>query len=80
MFKATISKVVSIYKSGLDKRLKDVEIVAMCDIDNPPFGEEGASYVFAPQKGEYDKMVKIFDDGVKNLCNVVKNCLGKRPF
>ena len=73
----TLSKVVSIDKSGLDKRLNDVEIVAMCDIDNPPFGEEGASYVFAPQKGADKKMVKILDDGVKNLCNVVKNCLGK---
>lgn len=72
----TLSKVVAIDKSGLDKRLKDVEIVAMCDIDNPPFGEEGASFVFAPQKGADAQMVKILDDGVENLCKIVEKDLG----
>ena len=71
-----LSRVEKIDKSALDIRLNGVEIVAMCDIDNPPFGEYGAAKVFAPQKGADDKMVQILDDGVKNLCKVVKKDIG----
>ncbi len=72
----SLSRVKKIDKSGLDGRLKGVEIVAMCDIDNPPFGEYGASKVFAPQKGADDEMVQILDDGVKNLCKIVQKDIG----
>ncbi len=71
-----LSRVEKIDKSALDIRLNGVEIVAMCDIDNPPFGEYGAAKVFAPQKGADVKMVQILDDGVKNLCKVVKKDIG----
>ena len=71
-----LSRVKNIDKSALDIRLNGIEIVAMCDIDNPPFGEYGAAKVFAPQKGADDKMVQILDDGVKNLCKVVKKDIG----
>lgn len=56
--------------SNLDNRLKNVEIVTMCDIDNPPYGETGASCVFAPQKGATKKDIELLDAGVKNMCDV----------
>ena len=41
----------------LDKRLKDIKIVAGCDVDNPLCFETGATYIYGPQKGllEQDK-------------------------
>lgn len=56
--------------------LNGVEIIAMCDVDNPPFGVNGASHVFAPQKGADKNAVKLLDEGVKHACSVIKNCLG----
>lgn len=69
---ATLKDVCDIDLSNKNKALSGVEIVTMCDIDNPPFGEKGASRVFAPQKGADAKQVELLDDGVKHLCEVIK--------
>lgn len=47
--------------------LQDVEIITMCDIDNPMFGEKGAAYVFGPQKGADPEMVLRLDRGLRHL-------------
>ena len=36
---------------GLDQRLKDVELIGVCDVSNPLCGKQGATYVYGPQKG-----------------------------
>ena len=48
----------------------------MCDIDNPMYGENGAAYVFAPQKGADAAMVRSLDAGLRHLCEVVRRDLG----
>lgn len=53
-------------------KTRGVKITAMCDVDNPPYGENGAACVFAPQKGANEEAVKILDDGVKHICDVLK--------
>lgn len=72
----TLKDVCRIDLTGMDKRLKEVEIITMCDIDNPPYGERGASFVFAPQKGADKDMVEMLDQGVKHICSIVKDQLG----
>lgn len=72
----SLKDVCSVDFTTKNKLLNSVEIITMCDIDNPPFGQNGASYVFAPQKGADEKTVQLLDDGVKHLCNVIKNQLG----
>ncbi len=71
-----LKDVCKIDLSGKDERLKSVEIVVMCDIDNPPYGLNGAAHVFAPQKGAKAEQVELLDDGVRNLCKVVKEQFG----
>lgn len=44
--------------------LKDVTIIAACDVDNPLCGENGASYVYGPQKGATKEMVEILDENL----------------
>jgi glycerate kinase len=39
----TLHKIERIDKSGLDLRLKKIELVTICDIDNPLYGENGAA-------------------------------------
>lgn len=72
----TLKDIVNIDLSGKNKLLENVQIVTMCDIDNTPFGINGASHVFAPQKGADKEMVEKLDEGVKNACAVVNNILG----
>lgn len=71
----TLKDVCSIDLSKKDKLLDDIKITAMCDIDNPPFGENGAARIFAPQKGADEKTVQILDEGVKHICSLIKRDL-----
>lgn len=73
---ATLKDVCSIDFSNKNKALENVEIVTMCDIDNPPFGQNGAAKVFAPQKGADEEQVELLDAGVKHLCEVIKGQFG----
>ena len=73
----TLSKIEKIDFSGKPDALKNVQIITMCDIDNPPYGPNGASYVFAPQKGASLDQVKLLDEGVKHLTEVICKSTGK---
>lgn len=61
--------------SNIIENIKNVEIVTMCDIDNPMYGKNGAAYIFAPQKGATTEVVEELDKGLMNLCNVIKRDL-----
>lgn len=56
-------------------KLKDVEFISMCDVDNPLCGRLGASAVFAPQKGADEDMVKSLDEGLAHLAKIIKRDL-----
>jgi len=68
----TLHRIERIDKSDLDKRLEKTELVTICDIDNPLYGENGAAYIFAPQKGASPQMVKFLDAGLRHLAQTVK--------
>ncbi|WP_296949780.1 glycerate kinase [uncultured Dysgonomonas sp.] len=63
--------------SSIDKRLQDIYIEVACDVSNPLCGENGASFVFAPQKGATAEMVSALDDALLHYAEVIKNQLGK---
>lgn len=46
---------------------KDVQFTYACDVDNVLFGENGAAYVFAPQKGANKTQTQELDEGLKRL-------------
>ena len=72
----TMGDVAKIDKSEADKLLAGVKISVMCDIDNPMYGPMGAAYVFAPQKGADEEMVKRLDGNLVKLSEAIKNSLG----
>jgi glycerate kinase len=72
----TLCKIAHIDVSGRDKALDGLEIVTMCDIDNPMYGTTGAAYIFGPQKGADEAMVRELDAGLRSLCGVIKKDLG----
>lgn len=72
----TLGEVERIDVSAARERLRGVEITAMCDIDNPMYGENGAAYVFAPQKGAGPEQVRVLDAGLRRLAGVMRRELG----
>lgn len=60
----------------LDRRLADVEILVACDVNNPLTGPGGASYIYGPQKGATQKMVKQLDQALVNYAALINNKLG----
>ena len=71
----TLSQIADIDISGLDVRVRDCDITAMCDIKNPLFGENGAAYIYAPQKGADREMVLRLDAGLRRFSEAVKDKL-----
>lgn len=57
--------------------LNHVEIVTVCDIDNPMYGLTGAAHIFGPQKGADETMVQELDEGIKNLSRVIAETIGR---
>lgn len=71
-----LSQIAKIDFSGTDKRLEGVDIEVLCDVVSPLYGETGAAYVFAPQKGADSAMVQVLDEGLRNLAAVTKKTIG----
>jgi len=70
-------KIKKIDDSEFLKDVRKVKFTVLCDVTNPLYGENGAAYVFAPQKGADENAVKLLDMGLRNFANVAKEYLGK---
>lgn len=71
----TLSQIYKIDMNNIYPKIKDVEFISMCDVDNPLCGRLGASAVFAPQKGADEDMVKLLDEGLAHLAKIIKRDL-----
>ena len=65
-------KVHQIDISQLNPALKESHFTIACDVSNPFFGEEGAAYVYAPQKGANSLQVIELDNGLRHYAQVIK--------
>lgn len=61
-----------------DPRLMQVELVALCDVDNPLTGPNGAARIYGPQKGASERQVTELDAALSHLASVVGDP-GDRP-
>lgn len=73
----TLCDIAGIDMSMLDARLQNVEMIAMCDINNPLCGENGASAVFGPQKGATEQDIRHLDKGLKHFAELIYHTQGK---
>ncbi|GAB3630547.1 glycerate kinase [Pandoraea terrae] len=64
---AALHRVASIDLAGLDARLKDCEIIAMSDVNNPLSGTQGATAIFGPQKGVTPAQVEPLDHAISHF-------------
>jgi glycerate 2-kinase len=81
---ASLADIKKIDVSNLDPRIKNTKISILSDVTNPLYGENGASYVYGPQKGaspddvlKLDAILQEFGDFVeKELAFQVVNLQG----
>lgn len=72
-----LSEIERIDLSEVDERLKNIKIIAACDVQNPLTGPTGASHIFGPQKGADKEMVEILDENLKHFAEIIRKDLGK---
>ncbi|PID25484.1 glycerate kinase [Sporosarcina sp. P7] len=75
---STLSIIDEIDISQLDKRLLETDIRIASDVENPFVGEQGASFVFGPQKGADAEMVLRLDEGLRHLADMTERQTGVR--
>lgn len=73
----SLARLHSIDDSKIDKRIKDVEFIVASDVDNPLIGWNGASHIYARQKGADDKMISLLDDNLSNYARIIKQKYNK---
>lgn len=58
---STLEKIAFIDISKAKELLGECKITVMCDIDNSMHGENGAAYIYGPQKGADEAMIRELD-------------------
>ncbi len=78
MAKGVGAELENVVKADLSqlKQYEDIEFIILSDVQNPLTGKNGASRIFAPQKGADEKTVERLELGMINYENVVFSSLG----
>ncbi len=73
---SNLGKVSHIDAAQVSPLVKQVSITIACDVTNPLYGEEGAAYVYARQKGATEAEIEELDRGMRSMAAVVERELG----
>lgn len=63
--------------SGVTPLLNGAEMIFACDVENPFYGENGASLVYSPQKGADKETALRMDKSHVKLAETIKRCTGR---
>lgn len=63
--------------SAIHPALREATFSIACDVNNPFYGEKGAAYVFAKQKGASDAMIAELDQGLRHFAHVIQQVTAK---
>lgn len=63
--------------SGLLPELRQTEITVICDVTNPLLGENGATWIYGPQKGATPEICTELEAGMAHFAQVVAEATGK---
>ena len=71
-----LAKIASVKTDGKHPLLTDCHFRIACDVNNPLCGENGATYIYGPQKGVTEDMKQALDEGMANYAAAVSRDLG----
>lgn len=69
---ANLSQIKTIDVSKVHPKLKDVNFKVACDVSNPLYGENGAAYVYAKQKGATHLDVEMLNTGLEDFSKILQ--------
>lgn len=72
-----LGRIVSVDDSNVLSSLKNCTIQVACDVNNPLYGSNGATYVYGPQKGVTGDLLEIVENGMRNYAQVSEKYLGR---
>jgi glycerate 2-kinase len=72
----TLQFINSIELSHFHPQLSQVDIKAICDVSNPFYGEQGAAFVYGPQKGATPESALTLDKGLRHVAEIVHQQFG----
>lgn len=56
--------------------LRDIKVTVLCDVKNPLLGEQGATYVFGPQKGVTKEKLAVVEAAMEHYARKVTETTG----
>ncbi len=62
---------------NIEKEIRKVEFLILCDVDNPLLGENGAAYIFGPQKGAREEDLPVLENAMKRYNEIIIQKTGK---
>lgn len=71
-----LSAIRTINTSGFCIDINECEFIAACDVDTPFVGPDGASNIFARQKGADEKAIAELEEGMKYFAGVIRKNSG----
>ncbi len=72
-----LARIASVCDADVPREVSEAEFTVACDVDNPFCGPAGAAYVFAPQKGADEAMVRCLDEGLASFAGVISRYTGQ---
>ncbi len=76
---ANLSSIKTIDDSGIHPKLKTVKFKIACDVSNPLYGQNGAAYVYAKQKGATLQDIELLDKGLQDFSKLIMSFFGIDP-
>ena len=69
---SNLIRIESVDDSGLYPALNESTFTIACDVNNPLYGQQGAAFVFAPQKGATPDEVAALDEGLQHYAGIIR--------
>lgn len=67
-----LSRIARIKTVGMEPLLKSCRFRIACDVNNPLYGKNGATYIYGRQKGVADNMLEPLDKAMASYGDIVK--------
>ena len=74
-----LAKIDRINGNNVDSKVLNTRFTLLSDVDNPLYGEKGAAYIFAPQKGATPEQVELLDEGLRYFATLLPSHIAHLP-
>ncbi len=72
-----LSRITAVNANGVLPELKECEFCIACDVNNPLCGENGASFIYGPQKGVPLELCSKVDEDMRHYAEIAEAFSGK---